>query len=95
MKTISFDELKLLDEDEIIFVNKNAIYVRIIKYESLKFDEFRPNEELEILMRALSKMLKIEQEINRSIQCVEMTVSEIQKCFVKENFPKSTFVQYK
>lgn len=95
MRVISFDELKLMDDNEVVLVNKNALYIRIVKYESLKFNTFHPCEELEILMQALTKMLKKEQEINRSIQCVEMTVSEIQKCFVKDNFPKSTFGQYK
>lgn len=93
MKTYSFNELIELDENEIISVSKNAIHIQIIKYDNY-YGRTQKNTELTMLTHVLTSLLENEQKTNRQIQCVKMTVSEIKKCFMKENFPKSTFVQY-
>lgn len=94
MKIISFEEIHSMDENEIILVSKNAIHIQIIKYESCCYDNYSRTKELQILMQKLSKLLESELKCNHQIQCAKMTVSEIKSCFTKENFPRSTFVQY-
>lgn len=94
MKIISFDDLDTMDENEIILVSKNAIHIQIIKYESVYYNTCPKIKELEILTRTLFGLLEVEQKSNRQIQSAKMTVSEIRECFTKENYPRSTFIQY-
>ena len=83
-----------MDENEVISVSKNAIHIQIIKRQSCRNGNCQRTKELDLLINILSKILDDEQKSNRQIQYAKMTALEIRECFVQEDFPRSTFVQY-
>lgn len=80
MRYFKSDCLDKMDDNELVYVNRNALNLAITEYE-INIDESQYTDELRILLQVWNKIHEQEMRTNRIEHYIKMTSREIKKCF--------------
>lgn len=91
MKTIPISDIYSMEDTEIVFVSKDAIYIQIVEYERCNHH----SKSHKYLTKIIADIFKFEYNKKLQKQRAKMTVLEIKSNFNPHiYYPKSSFVQY-
>lgn len=91
MQFIKSALLDTLDDNVIVYVNRNVFNVTMAKYE-IGTEDYNYEEELTILLPLWKKTYNIERETKRIASFIEMRNTDVKKCFKNyKTLPKGSF----
>lgn len=91
MQYIKSTLLDDLNDNAIVYVNRNVFNSTMAKYE-ISMDNYNYIEELNILLSLWKKTYKLEKETKRIISFIEMRNGDVKKCFKNyKSLPKGSF----
>lgn len=93
MKPLKINEIFLMNDNDIVYVRKEAIYIQILDYE--KNNSIEQRDKLLFLTNVIANIFSFELKKMMQKKRVEMTVLQIKTNFNKNNYyPTNSFVQY-
>lgn len=91
MQYIKSTILDELNDNAIVYVNRNVFNITLAKYE-IRTDNQDYADEIRILLSLWRKTYKLEKETNRIMSFIEMKNSDVKRCFKNyKTLPKGTF----